>query len=247
MIEDKDIGLIEDYLRGQLSDEEKLTLEERLRTDEELRNTLQQHQWILDGFAGLRLQRLQEYVSGLQTGPQSGSLIVWRRIWPFAVLALIALLLYFLLDIYDSTTDSPTFQALANQYYDSPAGLTARSGTTGFSQPMQSAMTAYEDGQWEVAIENFRLATEPAELPTARYFLAHSLYQTERFEESIQMFMRCREDDQYRQQAEWHLALAQLQAGDVNAARDLLSAIAGDTSHFYSSNSKTLLGKIPER
>jgi tetratricopeptide (TPR) repeat protein len=89
------------------------------------------------------------------------------------------------------------------------------------------------------------LANDPENF-SVMFYSGISNIELENYPKAILMFETIIQngDNLYIENAEWHLGLSHLAAGDIKQAEDVFMLIAGNSGHYYSNDAKSILEKI---
>jgi hypothetical protein len=215
-------------LGGELSGEERNSLESSLQSDEVLRERYERLQLTRDA---IRLHGIREQVSAVREQMNGGkavpaAVVVPMRRWVRAAMAVAAsVLVIFLcakgLQVYRL---SPENVYAENMVRYNP-GLT-RSGSAAQS-PLEQAYAAGDH------TETLRLAAGRALTPKQQLLASLSSLEVGQNARAIELLSPLQADPTYRQDAQFYLGMAQLRSGHYDAALALLSPIASDPSHLY--------------
>lgn len=229
-----DIELIEEYLGGNLSDQENKICENRMTEDPAFKQLVSEQQFIRDAMAGVGHQDFEQSLKRLTKKNNRVVPLNWVK-WAAAVVPLLALGTWWLVS-------TSSIESLADQMYISPVAQLERGEE---DDDLTLAMTAFSDGNLEASIDYFE--TIPLENPNsdlASYYKGHALYQLGRWEEARTLFLQLTSsgDSNLQQEAEWYAVLAGIQmTEDTQIINKELEAIANNPGHFHQAQAQELL------
>ncbi len=236
MTAERDIALIEAYLAGGLSADERIKLEKRKAEDAEFAELFNQHAWTMDGFEGMQLEAVESELRRIRVKPRNR----WLR--PLIAVAASILLFFSLRTLFFSS--GPSVSELADASYEAPVSLVERNGEGPLPAPLRQAFIAYSNREWANAAGQFEASANGPEANTANYYRAHCYYQLSRFEDAGNLFSDLLEDPRYGQQAQWFSAICLLKRDLAKAAEEQLGEIASNPGHFYRGKARALLEKL---
>ncbi|MEO0473507.1 MAG: hypothetical protein AAF206_28095 [Bacteroidota bacterium] len=236
-MEDLHFDLIEDYLDGLLPEAERLKIEERVRLEPQFAQQLEKHRAARRLLSAGASQRLKAIMSQPIQSEKTLSRPLWMRIGLVAAIILLLLIPFTQFwqhrssNILDQYTPTFTPSQLRSAQNDKPTDL-------------EKALKAWGDGEKETAAEILQgISPEASSYVEGQYVLGHICLAEKRFEAAVLSFRVVVEskDLRYRRDAEWRLALAQLQAGNEEEAEEILDKIAADTTSAYQRRAQQLL------
>lgn len=238
-----DILLISDYLAGNLSEDARKQLEERLNQDETFAQLhAEQVRLLMVLRAGTRAKTKADLHQAFNTYRRTRQRS--RRLWmTSAIAASLALLLLFWIRPWQK---NPTVEQLAMGYLDPfPVEMDRGISNDSSLQVVQdSALLLYRKGEYAAAIPLFRgLLLQAPEDHALTMYLAESLSHTGQYAEAASLFEALRPSPLYGDAAEWRLALNRLLAGEREMAIVTLKKI-GSSSHYKSKEAQELLESL---
>lgn len=236
MSEQEDIRIIEKYLDGTLPPDAKSAVDQRREKDREFAALFEQHTFILDGFAGLELEAIEEQLKKGRPFKTEKSTANGRRTLAFFLFIVAILVAAIFLFRKNSEANVPQFHAeLAEQYYQPPMAETIRSVRDRTEQEYFEAMESYAAGNWSEAMPLFTelAATEQYSYP-AKYYLAHCYYQSGDYLGAGERFASVAgAPGEFKSAAQWYQALSWLHLPDeTNKATTLLKEIQSRDGFF---------------
>ena len=237
-----DIELVKNYVNGTLSEEQRQQIEAHIAGDPGYAHEFNQLKEIVEsitlfhrGELKKKLQREDEQKTASLPARSN------RRWWAMAAsIVLIAVSGYLLFFI------DPSPQEVYEDFYR-PYYNVLSSGERSPDQTELDAVGLYEQGQYEKALEVFerQLTAEPDNWGLVFYqglnFLA-----LERSEEAINNLEKVTNSSQIvlAEPAQWYLGLAYLQAGNLDQAKSVFSAIQNGTG-TYQQKASEILQELP--
>ncbi|MEL6863114.1 MAG: tetratricopeptide repeat protein [Bacteroidota bacterium] len=242
---------LEQYLLGQLSDQEQNDFEKALADNPDLKQALQMEKDLLGGVENYGNQQLREQLKNIhrevisqEENPQRPAKGGSFRLMP--LLAAAAVLLLLILAYWNWSANTNSSSTLFAQYYTPhPVSFASRANT---SEAQLLAIEAlYKDGQYAQALPqieqlisetpdqaSLRLAAGIAQLELGRYEAAQT-----RFQEIINS-----QDAFFADHAKWYLALAHLKFDFPELARPLLTELAQSTDADHQAEAQSLLQQL---
>lgn len=244
-LSNEDIILIDRYIDGELSEEEKTILFERqkdlyFKEEFDIRSGAAE---AIHTLAEVRLRgELKSQLRNIDLSEQSGRYNLFY--WVAAAVTLIFMVIW----VFPGTeTPESLFQAYYKPY---PANIHTR----GDAPAVISAFEAYEKGKFEEASDLIKsaIATQDESASSAHLelLLGNCYLNTNNYPLAEETFGRLQPNDDLmvRDHAEWFLALTYLKKGQVDRTHDVLDRLV-TTESLYKSNAKRLLkelGKLPK-
>lgn len=229
-----DTELLIRYLDGDLTTEEKSELEDRLRTDEWLRDELESLRFSV---GAVKLYGIQQQVAAIhreevhRRKTTSGKVVSMRTGFRqiVSIAAIFLLLLTTALVIYTVTLSAEKVYGEAFVPY-TPSTLRSSATTPALEQAYQN-----KNYQKVIVLSKSTTLTEEEQLLVGLAYL-----QTGQHNAAIrQLTMISRSSGEYAQDAEFYLSLAYLKARRYADARTILKAIRNNKSHLYHDNVST--------
>ncbi|MGS2739094.1 tetratricopeptide repeat protein [Sinomicrobium sp. M5D2P17] len=246
-MEEQDYILFEDYVSGTLSEEEKQKLEERLRYDDELKESLtlyKEASAYLDRTFG-KLEDTETFrnkVSDISKEyflkdmePRKG--LRKLKLWQIAVAASVLVILGI---FFSRRISIPVYE----DYADYPQLSLAMRGEG--NTLLQQAETAFNAGDYEKASVLFEdiLKADGTNAEISLYY-AVSLVELGRYEEADTGFSALMDSRSvFRTEAMWYRALSKLKQKDYEACAGILEQVPEDTDRY--AEAQKLLKRLPE-
>lgn len=232
---------IEAYLLGQLSPEEKAKFEERLSKDNAFKQEVKLYQNLLEGIRDVGRNDLKKELQDLEKEftQIEGQTFNLRPTFLIGVAAAICLILIPLYIFY-------TPNSLFDQYfepYDNFVASVERGETA--TNPYQQAFQAYENADYAQAIEVFESLTAPQKNEEAVIFYLGLSYLAQKITDpaKVKLLQVIAMNRDFKEQAQWYLALAYVQDNQKNEARSLLQKHI-QSSKFQKAKAQELLNQL---
>ena len=193
----KDMYIIQDYLDGKLTEQQKQIFEDRLKQEDDLREEFENQVFIREGFKGMQMQRFQAEVQTWEDALkqqdhkiktlQQRNTGKWNYLW--AVAASVMLLSFFGGRWWVHHTYSN--QALAADLFQDPNDfkLQSKGGQTMDPNALQQGIAFYEKENYEAAAALCAtIPPEDKEYRIAQNYLGHSYLKTEEYPKAIEVF-----------------------------------------------------------
>lgn len=267
------LQLIESYHSGLLSAEEQQKVEDLAKQDPDFAQELQDYLVLLDGFAGLELEcfeaQLTQWESRCQQNekvvetpvvalPQNksqktASIFSMRRFYAAAaVVALLLIAVPISLNYFSGSSDTLVADFLVTS--NAPSRVRGSSDTIALDaaketqkKMKETAFEAYNNKDYKTAVthlDNYLNTYNPDHevlffLGAAKLYVHDAQSASRNLEQAADKMKGI-----YSQEAEFLLALAQLELKNTDACKRLLNAILSQTYHEYKEPAQKLLNKI---
>lgn len=256
-MDNQDNITISKYINGDLKGEELIAFEKLLQQDKALYDEVNFHK-IVDETLAENYQAIQKIDEGErlefegilskvmdgekvdkerrsdlseEVGASSSGLI--RKLFPLTALAAAAAVLFFIFS-------SPNLSKLANQNY---SAYKLQLSEPKLGSNIQEGIQAYQNKDYETALNIFN-QTKSGDL---KLHLAkgNAEYNLEKYDDAIKTFNQVKEktgNQNYKNYANWYLALTHLKKGDKSQAMNLLETLP-ESADFYN-QAQNLLKKL---
>ena len=251
--EEKDIALIERYLRKELGADERKKVEERLQSDASFQQKMRWHEDFMDVVREDRNKEIKSFLKEVEeeknylgikdTNSKENTKIVqlkWIR-WAAAVMVLG--IVTWGVWIQFSFNPQKLYAAHFSTY---PNDLVRVERSSAETDPLQRAFVAYQDQKFDSAIKQFDELLVSSSSDSLLFFKAVALLSKGDTELATNIFedLNTKEDWQYTEAVRWYLALSYLKFGQTKNAKSLLEQIANqEGGHFQQSGAKEILEK----
>lgn len=246
---EKDIDIIENYLAGTLSVEDKQEVEARMLTDQEFAQRveiLKSLPHLVDESSLDFRNELEGIYQEYQQKQKPSRTLPPRTYWIAASLALLLSVIGLLIWLLPTSLTSQEIYA-AN--FTMPAdNITVRNDQS-VASALQSAMEAYNVQDYTTAITHFEdfLQGESAHVP-ALFYSGVSYLALAEVGKAIQNLQKVTQiqDPTYAISAQWYLGLAYLKQNNTEQARKIFSSLK-ESGSSYASKADTVLQQLADK
>lgn len=244
------LSQFERYESSTMSQEERVAFEERLRQEEDFRNSFEDFRQMQSGIKAFGYQQFaaqlqswdEEHDTDADEQVRTLSFSRWYY-WAAAVaVIMVATISWWQL------SPGQNEQLYTAYFQPYPDVLTSRGEN---ENALNTAMIAYESGEYSEAITLFRQLLEgngstEAQGNELRFYLAQAYLSTESYDLAQQLLEDLQNVDQFglKEASQWYLALAYLKQGDSDTAVRLLQQIKASPNHAYGAQSLQLLKQM---
>lgn len=235
---EKDIALLESYLEGKLGESEKQAVEDRIANEEDFKKLSSQLEVLIAGinYAGSNnlLGKLKDIESGLppvevevESGEDEEAKVVpmkRRNTWWYAAASVVVVILCSIFLFKQKATPGELFTDYMKHYgnIDSP---TTRGEVTDLKM-YQKAYAAYDQHNYELAIDLFNQTPEPEMDSTKYLYLGISYLMNDQGKEAINSLGIAKESaGNLENKIHWYLGLAYLNTGELEQAKKYLTLV----------------------
>jgi anti-sigma-K factor RskA len=239
--EEKNIDLIEAYVKGTLSERERADFEKRQAEDPEFASAVEDYALIMKE---INTSQAQHFAQKLKTwddeiADRETRVIPLRRILAIAATVLITVLAGgYLFSRYGATTrdNQQLFTAYFKPY---PDAISQRSAEPG---PLEQGMALYNQGDYVHAIPLLKTYIENNPHRDATCYLGISYLATDQTSDAKTIFsdLLQHEPDMYTEIAAWNLALVHLKLKENELLKTALEEIINQPTHLFRSQAKSL-------
>jgi FimV-like protein len=238
--------IIERYLEGELSQEERLAFEARLHAETALAEEVALHQHLRTGIQASGRNRMLDMLA--ETDRKMPAYHPPAQIIPFgeaarsrfyqiaAAVILLLIPLYLVLDY--NRRPNKLFAA----YFSPHQAVMVESG-----DPMAQAMQEYQRQNYAQALPILeKMLSERANHDTTLFYQGNSSLALGKADEAISSFEKLTTDqaNPFYHEAQWYLALAYLKDKQPEKARNLLNSLSADANHPHQKQAAELLQKL---
>jgi|GEM_PF-1747362 len=238
--------LIERYLDNELSPDEKVRFESRLRTEASLAEDLHLQRQLREGLRAAGRGRLLDVLATedrqMDEYHPPAQVIRFddatrqRFYWAAAAILLLLIPLYLILG--PGRRDDKLFTF----YFKPYQGVSVQAG-----DPLAQAMQEYQQRDYAQALPILeRLLGEGSAEDTTLFFKGNASLALDQTPDAISSFRQIVADPThpFYREAQWYLALAHLQDGATDEAKVQLQSFVSDTSHPHHQEATELLKKL---
>lgn len=240
---EKDIELIENYLAGHLSDDDRLAVEERIAAEPEFASRFE----IIKGsYIALNPEvqalenDLQSIYQDFKKASTSGG---WRMSYTIAASVLVitlAFLGYFL------WVQNPGPESLYISYLEIPANNIATRGEAG-KEALIRGMEAYDQQDYQLALDQLQEVLKDQPTHDGAIFYSGicqlTLAQDQNALDSFKSFDRLTSSEYYTP-AQWYLGLVYLKMEDIQSAKQVLTKLQQSGNGKYAVQAEELLREL---
>jgi len=227
-------NLIDKYFDGSLSLAEKEEFQLLLDSDKDFA-----HQFALEkdvqsaiisnqqDQAKAQLQKFEEELPDQKSKP-------YRRRFIYATAAASVLLMVFIWSTFLVDAPQTTQKDLFASYYEPYRNVIAPIERSDVASAQNEAFEFYENGKYEEALQAFNTLYELEPKADVLFYKSMSLLSLKNYQEAIPILESLLSSDaELRNHAPWYLALAYLETGATEKARNLLLIISKQNSNYY--------------
>ncbi len=246
-----EIELIDKYLRGMLTQEERRSFERRLQQDPSFAHEFSLHRGIKEAITDQGTEQLQDTLRELRQEWEKSNPPKVKRPFPrftarLSIAATVLLIVMGSIFLYMYRT--PSFSSaddLATQYYKPYEREMVRGGNSTIDIHLQNALTEYDKEHYQRALVYLDSVTKlhPDHIK-ANFYKAHCYLNLGEQPRAIELFNKiiAHGDNVYIDDAMWFLAMAYLKEGDLDNTVTTLEKINDGSSHRK--DAKRLLSDI---
>lgn len=243
--EEKDITLIEDFYKGNLSEKAILAFEDRRKNDPDFDEKVEDYLLI---FGEVEDKGVHDFMTTLKEweadhAPKAES----RELQPYLKYAAIIFLLILPLGLWwFGQSSSPSNTELYIAYFEPYEDvITTRSGSQ--DSLLMIGMTAYNSKNYDDAIPPLSsFVKQNVNSFAGMTYLAICYLETDKASKAIPLLENTNQNAEglFQEVAEWYLALAYLKEGKFQSSKGILTNIQNQEDHLYFDQAKILLEKI---
>ncbi|NBP69962.1 MAG: hypothetical protein EBR30_19370 [Cytophagia bacterium] len=228
----ENLDIVDRYLEGSLSEQERTAFEEKLLHDETLRQQVDEMKLMRAGIirASRRaaLENLKTLESTLPPVEKKG-LTLWANIWLQAAAVLVIGLITYAL--WPTSVDEKEFLSTDFEVYPNVIMPTVRGEIPNDSTLKALAFRAYDQKQFEEAEQLFnRIDNKDVNI---LFYLGNCYIATKQPDKALPLFKNVLNDyNVFDEQAEWYIAVSYLKLEDREKAKETLNKIAASESSY---------------
>jgi tetratricopeptide (TPR) repeat protein len=236
----KHLELIEAYLEGNLSEEEKVDFEVRLLVDKDLEEEFELYKKIVGGFKDIQTENIRQKLQAIDDEIDSNSHKPSTKFYWWAGIAAVLLGVLFIHNFY-----SPS-NKFSKDLIPTEEGLPVLMSTNS-NLVFDNAMSQFKYGNYNLASKEFSIALKKNPTnDTTLYFLSISFLQNGDYKESIKILneLMKQPNSKYYEKGEFYLALSYWAENRNKEALLLLNKISNDKEHPFFLQSKAIVNKF---
>ena len=231
----EEMDILDSYLRGELNEDERAVLDDRLKKEPDLRAQLEIMEQVKDAASDHELKQKLDIIHEQTTSQERPSFSTKQPFfyWAAASIALVTLAIWLMWPPVDNKSLAREYLEVYDDY------LTSRSsGEEGIIR----AMALYNTQQFEEAVSALREVPDNRNADVS-FYLGLSFLYSEQFD-SAQFYLQHVIDvsEKYDQQSRWFLALSYLSDDEAGTASILLNEITA--ADFNYKKSQALLEEL---
>lgn len=239
---------IDRYLEGNLSDIEKLRLNDEINTNPEFKEKVRKQILLIRGIRRYGRNELSRKISEweMEIHQERESTVPSEKkvtFWYYAAATISLLLVFSAIFIYISGNNNT--ESIIAEFY-SPYEFT-NSQTRGNEEKnllYNDILTFYQQGDYEQTISMIQSAGPDLHTVDIRFLLGNAYQASGRLEEAKEVFEKLsKEESAFRFGSQWYLSLCYLASDQKEQAIDLLEELSG-TASSYAPKAKDLLKKL---
>jgi len=236
----KHLELIEAYLEGTLTQEEKIDFEIRLLVDKELEEELELYKNIVGGFRNIKTEKIRQQLQAIDEELDNKKNSSSNKFYWWAGIAAVLLGVLFIHNLYFPSNN------FNKDFIPAEAGLPVLMSTNA-NLEFDNAMSQFKYGNYNLATKGFSIALKKNPTnDTTLYFLSISFLQNGDYKESIKILneLMKQPNSKYFEKGEFCLALSYWAENRNKEALLLFNKIANDKEHPFFSQSNTIATKL---
>ncbi|MCF8233902.1 MAG: tetratricopeptide repeat protein [Bacteroidales bacterium] len=242
------LELIDRYLNQDLRGNELSEFEKMLSNNPWFRKEVNLHKEINAALLEKDIMKLRNELKSIQAKQRTSRNKIIRMFPPnrylFGSIAAAASIILIIGGILlFSKGDHVSNNSLYSNYYNPEEAITiVRSGGNTEDITLKEAMMAYQDKNYESAIELF--SQEPQN-NLAKFYMGLSYMETGNSKKAIELFneLISHQENLFVEQAEWYLGLSYLKIDEYEKAKELLTRIA-NSDNIYQTDAKKILKNL---
>ena len=242
----KHIEEIENFVEGKLPEKERITFEERLKTDTELAEELQLYRQIIEGVKANAIDELKQNMQVLDKKLDQSLIIekepaikspAEKKSFGYKKVGVAAgILLLITVSLYYFVFRTPENKQLYAQFHIKDKGLPVTMSATG--NPMNRVMNFYKLDDYKEALQ---AVSQLPENDTAVFYRAVILMESQKFQEAVNDFKSVPANSTFYFKSQYYSGLCELATGNKKSAKQFFSEIAGTHNHPFATEAKQLL------
>jgi len=242
--EEKDIDLIEAYLRGTLDEQALAAFQKRREDDPEFAREVIDYSQIINQ---IRSTHEQDFLNKLRhwdgeiENRQEVKVIPFRRIFLIAA----SVLLLAIAGLYVFRNSQSDHEQLFQEYFQPYENVISE--RSGKNDSQRKGMELYDQKKYEEAIVQLKLAAlEDSDNPSLKCYLGIAYLAAGHAQEAKTTFDAVVKNDHslFKEVAEWNLAMTYLKLDDEGSLKKTLDGIIRQSDHQYNEQAKDLLKKL---
>ena len=214
------IEIFDDFINGNLSNEDSIAFKNRLSTDSKFNEEYNQYLLIVSGIVLQGTSGLKEKLKEREQYHRRSKANI-NKYYKIAAAVLLLLIASFLII---KSSFSPDPQSLYLAYYEPYPNIVDPLDRTGNSEAF-SAYQLYELGKYNESIEKLSAIPDNIIKPPSLFYLGQAHMANNELEKALNCLQKIENDSNYYQIAQWHIALIFLKLDDIEQAEKQLETI----------------------
>jgi tetratricopeptide (TPR) repeat protein len=215
--------LLDRFIKGSLTADEKLILEELLRSDAEFREEFELQQATREAIIRNKHSEIKAFLGGVEEGLVSSQKVRKIQAKPYlwkvaAGIVLLVAATVLILNLSDTTSSAPATDSFLSYYtaYPNVVSPITRGEELNPEDLEKAAFVAYESNNYNLSDSLFTKIL-PYQTDYVQFYKGISKFELGQYDSAIQYFDNYLYSDgtQLRDQAKWYMALAYLVKGDT--------------------------------
>ena len=237
-INEKDLELVDSYIKKEMSAEERETFEERLKTDIDVKNLLLATLAINSALRKENLRKQINYLAEQHIIYKRKKKIVYSFSLSSILLVAMFLSLYF---VYQNKGNSLQLYAEYHQAYE-PQTLVRGNES---ADKLQTAIELYESKQYQQSLDALNTIKQKNESDELKFYMGLNLLELGVNQADAVSFLEkvSNGKSSYKYSAMWFLAMSYLKSNQADKAKVLFNSLS-QTKNYYSTNAKEILEKL---
>jgi hypothetical protein len=244
--DEKNIELIEAFLKGDLAGAELADFEMRRKADPDFDQQVTDYTLIMKEIRSTQelafLDKLSTWEKGIEATEKKGKVVPMG--WILSIAATVSVLAIVTFVIFNEFSGENTEQLFVTYFQPYKDVISERSLDAG---SLQEGMNLYNGGNYRQAIPQLRnyLSEKPGDV-AAQCYLATSYLASDSVGRAKQMFESLIRDDDglYKEIAQWNLTLIYLKENETELFTSALNDILNQKNHLYASEAASLSSKL---
>lgn len=235
--------LIQDYIANRLSTNQRAEVEHLLETDSDFKAEFESHKDMAVAFKIAEAKHLKTHFQQLEnTLPKEKSNFKTVKYAALAIASVLVIGLCY--NIFNTTSGNDLFE----DHFEISPNTYQPVTRSNNSDKDNTAFIAYENGNYELAENEFETLLEINNNPNIRYYYAASLLNQSKYDLALEQFQILNKIDfDYNDESIWYTALIYIRKEDYALAKTYLKKLGNKKSTFKVENRKELLEVITKK
>lgn len=240
-MEEITLDKIIDYINGALDKESTKLIEERIKYDPEFAHEVEMYSGLrkILGNDEFLYEHFSSKIESSSLTKRAVDNLKHLKYYTYAAAAVIALLLTYFTIFRDKQSYTPNalYAAYFKEYNQMVEMREGIDSTSMFNIGMQ----LYKEGDWESAIHSFYQSKQSFQL-TASFYIGMCHLELKEYEKARKQLLEVvKHPNEFRQEAQWYLALTYLAENKIENCSKLLKTISSQPHHEHQAEADQLL------